>query len=224
MKKKQTPQGNPKLAVAYLRVSTDEQNLGPDAQRAAISSWAAAQGVTILEWREERVSGGAALEDREELIAAINLLAPLGAGLLVAAKRDRIARDAVLAVSIERMVQGEGARLVTSDGVTSDDTPEGRLVRGILDLFAEYERSLIRARTRAALRVKKARGERVSRFAPVGTRIEGGMIVPDEVAGAAVGLARELRAGGSSWSEIALHMDVSVSAARRLVAASESVQ
>lgn len=217
-------QGDPRVAVAYLRVSTEEQNNGPEAQRSAIRTWAAAQGVSVVAWHEERISGGAPLEERVSLIDAIHALAPSGAGLLVAAKRDRIARDAVLAVSIERMVEGEGARLVTADGVTADDTPEGRLVRGILDLFAEYERALIRARTRAALRVLRARGQRVSRFAPAGTRHEGGRVVADAAATAQINWAMALRSCGMSWGEIARTMDTSVGSARRLVDAGRALE
>ena len=38
--------------------------------------------------------------------------------------------------------------------------PTGILVRGMIDLLAQYERALIALRTRAALRAKRARGER----------------------------------------------------------------
>ena len=36
------------VAVAYLRVSTQEQDLGPEAQRAAIQMWAERQGVRVV--------------------------------------------------------------------------------------------------------------------------------------------------------------------------------
>lgn len=156
------------MAVAYLRVSTEEQHNGPEAQRFAIEAWAARQHVTIVAWHREEVSGGAPLERRLELVSAIAALREHKAGLLVAAKRDRIARDAVLAVYIERMVANEGAQLVTADGVTAEDSPEGRLVRGVLDLFAEYERAQIKARTKAALAAKRRRGEHVGGMAPFG--------------------------------------------------------
>jgi DNA invertase Pin-like site-specific DNA recombinase len=37
------------------------------------------------------------------------------------------------------------------------------LMRGLVDLFAQYERALIRSRTKAALAVKKGRGERLAK-------------------------------------------------------------
>ena len=41
-------------------------------------------------------------------------------------------------------------------------------MRGLIDQFAQYERHMIAARTKAALQAKRARGERVSRFPPFG--------------------------------------------------------
>lgn len=81
----------------------------------------------------------------------------------MAAKRDRIARDVMVAAVVERLVEQAGARVVTSDGVSADQTPEGTLMRTMLDAFAQYERAVIRARTRAALQAKIAKGERVGR-------------------------------------------------------------
>lgn len=82
------------------------------------------------------------------------------AGLLVAAKRDRVARDVVVAATIERLVAKACARLVTADGVSAEDTPEGALQRTLMDAFAAFERAQIAARTRAALAAKRRKGER----------------------------------------------------------------
>ena len=37
-----------KNAIAYLRVSTEDQNLGPEAQAASIEKWCATNGVTLV--------------------------------------------------------------------------------------------------------------------------------------------------------------------------------
>ena len=56
-------------AVAYVRMSTERQDLSPAAQRAAIERWAAGAGVAVVAWHDDLgVSGGTALED---LAAAI---------------------------------------------------------------------------------------------------------------------------------------------------------
>ena len=158
-------------AVAYLRVSTDDQHLGPDAQRAALTAWADRAGVEIVAWYEDRgVSGGASIDRRPGLMAAINGLTEHGAGLLAVAKRDRLARDTMIAAMIERETERAGARIVSADGVGEGNDPAAELLRGMVDLFAQYERAMIRTRTVAALAQKQARGERTGGI-PVGCRV-----------------------------------------------------
>lgn len=154
--------GDFKIAVASLRVSTDEQRLGPEAQRAAIEAWAGREGVRVAAWfTDDGVSGGSDLVDRPGLMAAIAALSEHRAGILVVAKRDRLARDVYVALTLERVVAAAGARVACADGVANGDTPADAFLRTILDGAAAYERALIRARTKAALQAKKARGERV---------------------------------------------------------------
>ena len=101
--------GSPSVAVAYLRVSTDEQHLGPEAQRAQIVAWAAREGVTVVGWHTDSdVSGAAGIEARPGLVAALGSLRPMGAGVLVVAKRDRLARDVYVALGIERAAESMG--------------------------------------------------------------------------------------------------------------------
>jgi hypothetical protein len=61
-------------------------------------------------------------------------------------------------------------------------------------VFAEFERGMIRARTRAALAAKKGRGERVSGRVPMGTQLApvGRSLVPCPVEVEAARLAHEL--------------------------------
>lgn len=168
MGRKKTVNGN--IAVGWVRVSTEEQQLGPAAQRETISRWCALHSVELIAVFADEVSGASALDKRPGLQNAINALKIHKAGFLVVAKRDRIARDRGLAIELEALVTQEGAKLVSADG-TGNGTSDGDfLIRGTVDLFAEYERRLIRARTKAALSVKKSRGERVGTI-PFGSSV-----------------------------------------------------
>ncbi|MCZ7684437.1 MAG: recombinase family protein [Sandaracinaceae bacterium] len=161
---------DPTLAVLYLRVSTTDQNLGPDAQLATVERWACANGVRILATHGDHgVSGGASLDRRPGLLAALDALKEHGAGLLVVAKRDRLARDPIVAAMVEAAAARVGARIVSAAGEGDGDDPAAILMRRMVDAFAEYERHMIRARTKAALAVKRSRGERVSGRRPSAT-------------------------------------------------------
>ena len=168
---KRAKAGNPRKSVAYIRVSTEDQKLGPEAQRAAIESGAGREGVEVVAWHVDHASGAASIEERPGLLAALAGLRSHGAGLLLVAKRDRLARDVVVASMIEKAAISAGARVLSIDGVGNGDSPADAFMRTILDGAAAYERALIRARTKAALAVKKARGEKLGGRAPFGFKL-----------------------------------------------------
>lgn len=192
-------------AVAYLRVSTEDQNLGPRAQREAIRRWAAAEGVEVVAWHVDHgVSGGALLDKRPALLEALDDLRARGAGLLVVAKRDRLARDVAMAALVERLVEKERAKVASADGTGNGDTPEAGLIRSIMDAFAQYERAIIRARTSAALQVKRDRGEATGGNTPYGWRVaaDGVRLVKVPAEQSAIQRAKDLRSQGLSYRAV----------------------
>ena len=203
--------GNPSRVVGYIRVSTDEQNLGPVAQRAKLESWCKAQGSELVEVFEDHgVSGSSSLEKRPGLLLALAALSEHGAGVLLVAKRDRLARDPMVAAMVEAGAKRHGARILSAAGEgTEGDDPTAVLMRRIVDAFSEYERLVICARTSAALQVKKQRGERTGGVAPYGYQMaaDGVHIEPHEGEQRAIQLISELRDSGMSVRAIARHLD-----------------
>lgn len=206
MKKSAPPQDNAPYVVGYVRVSTEEQELGPVAQEQAIRAWCTAQGLTLHAVHVDHLTGATEVADRPGMCAAI---ADLGPGCtLLALKRDRLARDVFVAATVERLVLAKGAVVATVDGAGNGDGPEAALMRHILDAFAAYERALIRCRTKAGLAVKKARGERTGSV-PTGYMLaaDGKRLLVDPRMVPAARLARKLRVDGVSQVSIgvALH-------------------
>ena len=192
-------------AVGYIRVSTDEQTNGPEAQRVEMERWCKAQGVELAAVFEEiGVSGAASLDKRLVLMEAIDALEVQGAGVLLVAKRDRLARDVVAAAMIERLVERSGAQVMMANGAGNGAGPESDLMRTLLDAFAQYERALIRARTRAALKVKRTRREFTGGEAPYGWTLaeDGAHLAPHQGEQAIIQAAQELKAQGWSLRKI----------------------
>ena len=210
---KRTTLGNAKLAIGYLRVSKAEMELGPEAQRAAIESWAKREGVRVVGWHLDQMSGGSDLADRPALGAALGALRAAGAGVLVVLRRDRLARDVAVAATIERAVESCGARVVTADGVANGDTPADAFLRTILDAAAAYERGLIRSRTKAALAAKRARGECAGEV-PYGFRRDGARLEADEAECAVIARIREASARGVSQRGIVAELEAAGIVAR----------
>ena len=196
-----------KHAIAYIRVSTDEQSLSVEAQHDALSTWCTQRGFLLAAVYEDvNVSGGAKLDKRPGLLAALDALT--SGSVLLATKRDRLARDAMSAAMIERLAERAGASVQTVDGVGEGDSPEAKLMRGMIDLFAEYERQVIKARIKTALGHKKAKGERVSRHIPYGQQLgtDGTHLEDNPAEQAVIAVAQELRHAGMSSRQIAAHL------------------
>ena len=140
------------MIYGYARVSTDGQTL--DAQREALK----AAGASKL--FAEKQSG--AKTDRAALAKAV---AALQAGdVLIVTKIDRLARSTRDLLNTLHEITGKGAGFRSlSDQWADTTTPHGRLLTTVLAGFAEFERSLIVARTTEGRMRAKARGQHMGR-------------------------------------------------------------
>ena len=194
--------------IAYLRVSTEQQTQSGAGLDAQLDACTRVAGELAGVYRDESVSGKTGLEKRPALLEAI---ANLSKGdVLMVAKRDRLGRDPLVVAMIESAVQRKGARIVSAAGEGTDsDSPSDILMRRMVDAFAEYERLIIIARTKAALQAKKQRGERTGSI-PYGFRCDDGInLVKDETEQAALAFIRDLNDKGLSLRNIAMRLEKS---------------
>lgn len=165
---------------AYLRVSTQSQAESGAGLAAQLDACLKAAETLDGVYQDEGISGSASLDKRPALLVAIGQLRR--GDVLWVAKRDRLGRDMLIVLTVEREIQRKGAVLVSACGEGGQGSdPASVMMRGVVDLFAEYERNLIRARTKAALAAKKSRNERVGSI-PHGFRLapDGKHLVPEE--------------------------------------------
>jgi DNA invertase Pin-like site-specific DNA recombinase len=138
--------------IGYARVSTDGQTL--DAQQSALKA-AGAERVY-----SEKISG--TVTDRKALAKAI---AALGKeDVLLVTRLDRLARSTrdllnTLAAVAER---GAGFRSI-ADPMLDTTSPHGKLILAVLGALAEFERSMILARTADGRARAMARGVKFGR-------------------------------------------------------------
>jgi DNA invertase Pin-like site-specific DNA recombinase len=139
------------MEIGYARVSTQDQR--PALQLDALHATGCAKVFV------EQASG--AQRDRPQLQAALDYARP--GDTLVVWKLDRLARS--LTQLIETM-EGLAAREIGFRSLTEaieTTTAGGRLVFHIFASLAEFERAIIRERTRAGLDAARARGRRGGR-------------------------------------------------------------
>ena len=150
-------------AIGYVRVSTTEerQGAGLEGQRQAVQHYADARGWSVELVQEE--ASGSTVEARPALRDALGRLAMHQADALVVSKLDRLSRSLVDFSDILRRAEAEGWVLVVLDPELDMSKPEGRAMAGMLAVFAEFERSMIRERIKSALQVKRSQGVKLGR-------------------------------------------------------------
>jgi site-specific DNA recombinase len=141
--------------AAYLRVSTEMQvrsGLGLGDQRrqvemmAQLKSWPAP---TV--YVDEGISGAKESRQRPALLAMMQAVAAGEIDAIIINSIDRLSRRARVSLELSDEMGRYGVRLVSVKESFDTETPSGRMIFGFMAMLAEYERELIRERTRAAL-------------------------------------------------------------------------
>ena len=134
------------MLIGYARVSTDDQDTA--AQVAALT---AAGCERIF---REKASGGR--WDRPQLLQLLTHLRP--GDVVVVWKLDRLSRSLrdVLTLLEQLGEAGAGFRSVTEAIDTT--TPAGRMMMHMVGAFAEFERAMLRERTRAGVEAARQEG------------------------------------------------------------------
>jgi len=145
----------------YLRVSTSEQNC--DAQRRELQELAVRRGWEDVVEYNDKISGA-----KFTRAGLDRLMADVRRGKIervVVSKLDRLGRSlGHLAQIIGEFDVYAVALIAPSQSIdTSHSNPAGRLQMHVLMAVAEFERSLIRERTKAGLSAARAGGARLGR-------------------------------------------------------------
>src|SRR3984957_6519919 len=195
--------GHPLRVGLYARVSTHDQRTLP-LQIRAMREYAAQRNWTILAQIKEVGAGAAQRELREALIAAARRRE---VDVVLVWRLDRWGRSVADLVSTLQELQCLGVGFVSLTEALDLTTPAGRAMAGLLAVFAEFERDILRERVRAGLAHARQQGTQLGR-------------PPSVVHNAAEVL--KLCRQGISKSEIARRLDIGRTSVRRLLAQQKS--
>jgi len=187
----------------YARVSTHDQQTLP-LQIHAMREYAAKRGWTIVAQMKEVGSGAAQRGLRATLTAAARRRE---IDVVLVWRLDRWGRSLADLVSTLQELQHLGVGFVSLTEALDLTTPAGRAMAGLLSVFAEFERKILRERVCAGLAHARQQGKRLGR--------------PSSVVHKALE-ARKLHEQGSSKSEIARKLEIGRTSVRRLLAQKKS--
>lgn len=190
--------GGPLRAAIYARVSTINQHTIPEQVR-QLEELAARRGWKIIRTVREVASGASKRAKRDDLLDAARRR-ELDAILVW--KLDRWGRSVADLVTTINEMTALGVAFVSFTEALDLSTPSGRALAGMLAVFAEFERDLIRERVRGGLERARRDGKRLGR--------------PPTAASHAAE-ARALRRSELSHAEIARQLGIGESSVRRIL-------
>jgi putative DNA-invertase from lambdoid prophage Rac len=186
-------------AGLYARVSTnDQQTLAM--QNRAMREYAARRGWMIVLQVREINSGAAKREAREKLLEAARRRE---IDVVLVWRLDRWGRSVTGLLATLQELEHLGVGFVSLTEALDLTTPAGRAMAGLLAIFAEFEREILRERTRAGLAHARQNGKRLGRPLTAGLQAE---------------QVRKLHRRGISKSEIARRLRIGRTSVRRILA------
>jgi DNA invertase Pin-like site-specific DNA recombinase len=153
--------GDPSVAVAYLRVSTEGQadsGAGLGAQMTAIDAEIERRGWVLLEAFTDAGLSGRSISGRPGLDGALRAVRTGEAGTLIVAKLDRLSRSLLDFAHLMADAQRTGYNLVALDLGVDLSQPAGEFLASVLASAAQWERRISSQRTKDALAVKRSEG------------------------------------------------------------------
>lgn len=135
---------------------------------------------------EEKMSGGR--WDRPQLQRLLDQLRE--GDLVLVWKLDRLSRSLKDLLHILEQIEARGAKFRSLTEAVDTSTPGGRMFMAMVGAFAEFERAVIRERTKAGLDAAKAQGKLLGRRRKLGPEqrqmvvdlVTSGQKIPAEVA------------------------------------------
>lgn len=171
-------------AVSYLRVSGKGQVDGDGfpRQREAVARYAHAAGLELVdEYRDEGVSGTRDLDGRDGLSDLLARIRSNGVRVVLVERADRLARDLIVGELLLNQFRDLGVRVVAADSGTEltagDDDPTRTLIRQVLGAVAQFEKSVLVSKLRAARMRKREAEGRCEGRKPYGARDGEGKVI-----------------------------------------------
>ena len=140
---------------AYLRVSTDEQDV--ENQKHGILEYANSNNLSGLKFVEDNASGKTNWKERKSGGLMLNTMQK--GDTILFAEVSRMARSVLQILEIlEHCAQQEFTVHIVKQNMVFDDSLNSRITATVLGLAAEIEREFISMRTKEALAKRKAEG------------------------------------------------------------------
>jgi site-specific DNA recombinase len=192
-------------AIGYIRVSTEEQareGVSLDNQRVRIAAYCEYKAFALAGIIEDAGISGGKNKARPGFIEVLNRIESGEAEALVLYSLERLSRDMLTLLALERLLDEHDIELHTVAGEVNTSSPDGWLNFAMKAFLGEMERRQVKYRTKKAMEYKKGQGAVVGSV-PYGFRRLQERLEPDETEQSIVTLAKSMYAASHGLSAIA---------------------
>lgn len=195
----------PRRVALYARVSTTGQTT--ENQLLDLRAAAGRFGWEVAgEFIDHGISGAKGRKDRPQLDAMLKGVARKEFDVVAAWSVDRLGRSLLDLVELLKEIHSVGIDLYLHQQGINTTTPAGQAMFGMMGVFAQYERAMIRERVAAGMARVKTDGTKSGR--PIGRPMVGDAVEAR---------IRELRAEGMGMLKIAKQLECGVSTVQRVL-------
>jgi len=192
-------------AVGYIRVSTDKQvkeGISIDNQAERIKSFCEREGLDLIEIIfDEGISGGKN-RSRPGFVKLLDMIQSREMEILVLYSLERLSRDMLTLLSLERYLNEYDIALYTVEGRVDTSTMDGWMSFAMKAFMSEMERRQVKYRTKRAMEHLKKNGK-VAGEIPYGYKRVGDQLIEIEEEQGVIREANELYNNGCNLSQIA---------------------
>lgn len=146
----------------YVRCSTDHQTV--ENQIRILTEVAERSGWTIVRvFEDQGISGAKGRDKRPGFDALLKAIHRREVDIAAAYAVDRLGRSLTDLVAFLNDIQASGCDLYLHQQAVDTSTPSGRMMFGLLAVFSEFERALIRSRVISGIERARAKGVQFGR-------------------------------------------------------------
>lgn len=194
--------------VGYIRVSSDEQaqsGLSLENQKQKILAYAESQDLKVARiYHDDQSAKDLCRPEAQEMLARVE---SGKVGRIIVFKLDRLTRSVGDLSRLLELFARRGVTLSSVSETLDTASASGRMVVHIIGVISEWERGVISERTRAALSVKRSRGEKLGRVPPYGWKTSGKKLIKHPEEQCVLKSIIEARREGRSFAEIARNLN-----------------
>jgi site-specific DNA recombinase len=195
--------------ISYRRVSTEDQakhGVSLENQAERIRAYVEYKGIKLVAEIEDSGVSGGINKAREGFIDLLNRVEQGGIDVIVLYSLERLSRDMLTLLALERLLDEHDVELHTVEGQIDTSSPDGFMSFAMRAFLGEMERRQVKYRTKKAMEHKKSQGQVVGAI-PYGFERQGNDLIPNLTEQVVIKTANTMYHAGGRLVDIVAHLN-----------------